>query len=202
MNKFYQYQKKDHTKDDITTWYDIENNQVVETLKGSNFLHQYIGLSSELTIAEKIGYNILVNYQGYRRSSENTTKRKGYIWYVDAEIKYHIIPHISLMSSYFIRYDRLPLLQGVEYTQEEVLRVGALANLCNNKLSLSMSVRIPTQAISKREYKDITVADFHFISAQDAKIYNNTCISLSLKYNFGKGSASKSHNQNRSEKEK
>lgn len=107
----------------------------------------------------------------------------------------------KMLAAYFLRHDKLPLLQGEEYGQEETLMLGVMSPLCKGKLSLSLNFAIPTSLVSKRVYTDITIPEFRFTSWKDDRV-DNALVQLSIRYNFGKGSATKSNNQNRSESEK
>lgn len=190
-----------HSANDITPWYFMENDYVVETLVGSKYLHQYIGLSGDYKIGQKFQVNFTANYQWYGRQGSDNIWHRGRTWYLDAMATYQMTSHLYLMAAYFLRHDKHPLLQGEEYGQEETLMLGLMSPLCKGKLSLSVNFAIPTSLVSKRTYKDITIPDFKFTSWEDQRV-NNALMQISLRYNFGKGSASKSNNQNRSESEK
>ena len=190
-----------HSANDLTPWYVMENDYVVETLVGSKYLHQYIGLSGDYNIGQKFQVNFTANYQWYGRQGFDNIWHRGRTWYLDAMATYQMNSYIYIMAAYFLRHDKHPLLQGEEYNQEENLMLGLMSPLCKGKLSLSVNFAIPTCLVSKRTYKDITIPDFKFTSWEDQRV-NNTLMQISLRYNFGKGSTSKSNNQNRSESEK
>ena len=190
-----------HSANDLTPWYVMENDYVVETLVGSKYLHQYIGLSGDYNIGQKFQVNFTANYQWYGRQGFDNIWHRGRTWYLDAMATYQMNSRLYLMTAYFLRHDKHPLLQGEEYNQEENLMLGLMSPLCKGKLSLSVNFAIPTCLVSKRTYKDITIPDFKFTSWEDQRV-NNTLMQISLRYNLGKGSASKSNNQNRSEREK
>ena len=190
-----------HSANDITPWYFMENDYVVETLVGSKYLHQYIGLSGDYNIGQKFQVNFTANYQWYGRQGSDNIWHRGRTWYLDAMATYQMTSHLYFMAAYFLRHDKHPLLQGEEYGQEETLMLGLMSPLCKGKLSLSVNFAIPTSLVSKRTYKDITIPDFKFTSWEDQRV-NNALMQISLRYNFGKGSASRSNNQNRSESEK
>ena len=190
-----------HSANDLTPWYVMENDYVVETLVGSKYLHQYIGLSGDYNIGQKFQVNFTANYQWYGRQGFDNIWHRGRTWYLDAMATYQMNSYLYLMTAYFLRHDKHPLLQGEEYNQEENLMLGLMSPLCKGKLSLSVNFAIPTCLVSKRTYKDITIPDFKFTFWEDQRV-NNTLMQISLRYNLGKGSASKSNNQNRSEREK
>ena len=190
-----------HSANDITPWYFMENDYVVETLVGSKYLHQYIGLSGDYNIGQKFQVNFTANYQWYGRQGSDNIWHRGRTWYLDAMATYQMTSHLYLMAAYFLRHDRHPLLQGEEYGQEETLMLGLMSPLCKGKLSLSVNFAIPTSLVSKRTYYDITVPSFKFMSWEDQKV-NNALVQVSLRYNFSIGHASRLNNENRSESEK
>lgn len=190
-----------HSANDMTPWYFMENDYVVETLVGSKYLHQYIGLSGDYNIGQKFQVNFTANYQWYGRQGSDNIWHRGRTWYLDAMATYQMTSHLYLMAAYFLRHDKHPLLQGEEYGQEETLMLGLMSPLCKGKLSLSVNFAIPTSLVSKRTYYDITVPDFKFTSWEDQKV-NNALVQVSLRYNFSIGHASRLNNENRSESEK
>lgn len=190
-----------HSANDITPWYFLENDYVVETLTGSRYLHQYVGATGDYGIGEKFRVNFTANYQWYGRKGSGDPWRRGRTWYLDAGASYMMNPYVSFMASYFLRHDRLPLLQGEEYGQEEMLVFGAMGRLCKGRLSLALNVAIPVSLIPKRTYRDISIQDFRFTSWEDHRV-NNAMVQLSLRFNIGKGEASKTDNRNLSENEK
>lgn len=190
-----------HSANDITPWYFMENDYVVETLVGSKYLHQYIGLSGDYNIGQKFHVNFTANYQWYGRQGSDNIWHRGRTWYLDAMATYQMTLHLYLMAAYFLRHDKHPLLQGEEYGQEETLMLGLMSPLCKGKLSLSVNFAIPTSLVSKRTYKDITIPDFKFTSWEDQRV-NNALMQISLRYNFSIGHASRLNNENRSESEK
>lgn len=190
-----------HSANDITPWYFMENDYVVETLVGSKYLHQYIGLSCDYNIGQKFQVNFTANYQWYGRQGSDNIWHRGRTWYLDAMATYQMTSHLYLMAAYFLRHDKPPLLQGEEYGQEETLMLGLMSPLCKGKLSLSVNFAIPTSLVSKRTYYDITVPDLKFTSWEDQKV-NNALVQVSLRYNFSIGHASRLNNENRSESEK
>ncbi len=190
-----------HSANDITPWYFVGNDYVVETLTGSKYLHQYIGVSGDYTIGEKFQINFTANYQWYGRKGSESIWQRGRTWYVDAMATYRLKSYVSLIAAYFLRHDKLPLLQGEEYGQEERFMLGAMSSLCKGKLSLSATFVLPTNLVSKRTYRDINIPNFRHTSWEDDRV-NNALMQISIRYNIGKGRASKSNNQNRSESEK
>lgn len=190
-----------HSANEITPWYFWENDYVVETLTGCRYLQQYVGVTGDYNIGKKFHANITANYQWYGRKDTRGIWHRGRTWYLDVSGTYILNQHIYFMATYFLRHDKLPLLQGVEYGQEEMLTIGAIGKLCKGKLSISVNFAIPTSIISKRTYRDISIQNFRFTSWEDNRV-NNALVQLGLRLNIGKGNASKSDNQNLSEKEK
>lgn len=190
-----------HSANDITPWYFLENDYVVETLTGSRYLHQYVGVTGDYNIGKKLHLNLTANYQWYGRKGAEDVWHRGRTWYLDLTGSYMMNKYVSFMASYFLRHDRLPLLQGKEYGQEEMLTVGAMGKLCKGRLGLSVNFVIPTCLIPKHTYRDINITDFRFTSREDNRV-NNAMVMVGLRFNLGKGEASKADNRNLSENEK
>lgn len=190
-----------HSANDMTPWYFMEDDYVVETLVGSRYLHQYVGATGEYDIGRRFHVNFTANYQWYGRKGAEDVWQRGRTWYLDLMGAYRMNSYVSFMASYFLRYDRLPLLQGEEYAQQEMLSVGAMGTLCKGRLSLSVNFAIPASLISKRTYRDVSLPDFRFTSWADDRV-NNALVQVGLRFNIGKGEASKADNRNMSENEK
>lgn len=195
----YLYKYSSH---EFTPWYYADGNRVIETLTNGDYVHQYLGLNGDYALPLNLGINFTANYQWYkRRSDEQMAWRNGHTWYLDVTATWRVYKGITLMSGYFLRYDKEPLLQGEKYGQNEQLMLGANVSALNNKLSLMLAMTIPTNAISKRTYSEISIPDYHYIAWNDEQV-NNTMVQLSIRYNIGKGKVSKWQNKNNSEKEK
>ncbi|WP_044263969.1 outer membrane beta-barrel protein [Bacteroides timonensis] len=190
-----------HSSNDITPWYNIEDNQIVETLAGSEYFHQYTGINGEYKMPHDIELNLTANYQWYKRKQNESVWHKGRTWYLDAMVVWRGWRHLSLMTGYFLRHDKMPLLQGKQYSQDEKFMLGAMTSLLKDKLSLSIAFSIPTNAISKRMYTAIDTQGFQFTSWENDRV-NNTLMQVNLRYNIGKGHISKPRNRNKSESEK
>ncbi|MBP3252285.1 MAG: carboxypeptidase-like regulatory domain-containing protein [Prevotella sp.] len=190
-----------HSTNDITSWYSFEKSDVVETLVGSKYLHQYIGANNSFCIGKKLMIELTANYQWYQRKVGETIWRHGRTWYLDLNATYPLTSNTMLLGGYFLRYDKMPLLQGEEYGQEERLMLGTSTSLCQHKLSLMVVCAIPTSLISKCTYQKISIPQYHFIRQQDARV-DNALLRISLRYNISKGEVSKSSNANKSESEK
>lgn len=190
-----------HSANDITPWYLLEKDYAVETLAGSRYLHQYIGASGDYSITRQLQMNFTASYQWYGRKGPEGVSHKGRTWYLDAMATYCVVPSLYLIAAYFLRHDKLPLLQGEEYGQDEKLMLGVMSPLCKGRLSLGVNFLIPTSLVSKRTYQDIAIPGFNYTSWRDDRV-NNAMVQVSLRYNFGKGSATRPGNRNRSESEK
>jgi len=191
-----------HSSREITPWYYVENNKVIESLTNGDYVHQYLGLNGDYNLPYNIEVNFTANYQWYKRRAEKQSSwRCGHTWYLDAAITWQPKRNLTLMSEYFLRYDKEPLLQGEKYGQSELLMFGAKASMLKNKLSMMLAMTIPTNAISKRIYNKVTIPDYQYVTWKNDKV-NNTIVQLSIRYNIGKGRISKLQNTNNSEKEK
>jgi hypothetical protein len=187
---------------EITSYYNTEENKVIETLVNGDYIHQYVGLNGDYILAQRIGVNFTTNYQWYKRRKDNYSSwRNGYTWYLDIAASWQVNSFFTILSGYFLRYDKEPLLQGKKYNQSEQLMMGVQASMPKNRVSIILAMTIPTNAISKRVYNEIDIPDYRYISWSNEKV-NNAMIQLSLRYNLGKGKVSKMQNANKSETER
>ena len=141
---------------------------------------------------------LTANYQWYQRKAEKKIWRHGHTWYRELNATYTLTSSTVLLGEYFLRYDKIPLLQGEKYGQEERLILGVSKSLFKHKLSLTALCTIPTSLISKRTYQTISIPQYHFISQQDARV-DNALLRISIRYNLNKGKVSKLNNLNKSE---
>lgn len=84
----------------------------------------------------------------------------------------------------------LPLLQGKEYNQEEMLGIGFNKSFFKDKLPITLMVAIPTQVIPKRTYSEIYMPDLNITRYEDARV-NSFVISLNIRYNISNNKARK-----------
>ncbi len=191
-----------HTAHEISPWYYTEEDRVIETLTGGDYVHQYAGFSGDYALPHRIGINFTANYQWYkRRAAGESAWQRGHTWYVDVTAGWQATGHLALMAGYFLRYDRQPLLQGMQYKQDEQCMVGANISLLQNKLSLMVATTIPTNALPKRAYSEVTLPDYHYITWNNEKV-NNALFQVSLRWNIGKGKADRPQHVNHTETEK
>lgn len=191
-----------HSSREITPWYYLEGERVIETLINGEYVHQYVGLNGDYALPHNVGLYFTANYQWYKRRAEGQTLwRDGHTWYLDITTSWQVHESITLISGYFLRYDKEPLLQGRKYGQSEQLMFGVQASVLKNKLSIMLAMTIPTNAIPKRTYNEIDIADYQYTTWNNDKV-NNTIVQLGFRYNIGKGKISKSKNTNNSEQEK
>lgn len=191
-----------HSSNEMTPWYSIDGDKVMETLTNGDYVHQYIGLNGDYTLPHRIDINFAANYQWHkRRAEDHTSWRKGHTWYLDVTVAWQVHRSIALMSGYFLRYDKDPLLNGERYGQDEQLMLGARVSVLRNKLSIMLATTIPTNAVSKRTYSKIDIPNYQYITWNNEKV-NNAIVQLSIRYNFSKGKVSKWKNANNSELEK
>ncbi len=191
-----------HSSREITPWYYTDSESVIETLMNGDYIHQYVGFNGDHSLPRNIGINFVANYQWYKRRAEKLTSwHNGHTWYLDLTATWQVHKHITLMSEYFLRYDKEPLLQGEKYGQNEQLMFGANVSVLKNRLSVMLAATIPTNAISKRTYSEISISDYQYTTWSNDKV-NNALVLIGLRYNFGKGKASKWQNTNNSEMEK
>ena len=105
------------------------------------------------------------------------------------------------MASYFLRHDKLPLLQGKQYYEEEKLFVGTSYSLLRGKLPISLEVSIPTSMISKKTYTKVSLPNFAYQTYGDNRV-NAFVALISVKYSLGKGKTTKLNNSKNLDVEK
>ncbi|MDO4159227.1 MAG: outer membrane beta-barrel protein [Prevotellaceae bacterium] len=190
------------SKNDLTPWYYIEDSKVINTFVGSRYTHQYAGIEGDYNLPYGIRLNITANYQWYNRKlTKDTEDNTGRTWYLDTQMMYPATKHINLMAQYFLRHDKLPLLQGESYNQEETLIIGAMTRLLKNRLSVVVMAALPVNAISKDTYNKIDLPDFKSTTINNMRV-NNCLLQINLRYNISNGKTVRSKNAYINEKEK
>jgi len=175
---------------DITDYYMVEDNLVVRTYANSDFSHAYIGLEGNFDLTH--GFNISATgaYQWYSRKSDMTARHRGHSWLLDTQFSY-MADKLGLLAfaQYFLRYDRLPLLQGEEYNQQETLAVGVNKVFLDGKVSLGLIGSIPVSAISKMRWTKIDIPGFRDITYRDDRV-NRSMLILNLRISLGNSKSS------------
>ena len=146
--------------------------------------------------------SFVANYQWYHRYMKDDTKHFGRTWYLDTQFLWNV-PNtkLSFMASYFLRHDKLPLLQGKQYDEEEKLFVGTSYSLLKGKLPISLEVSIPTSMISKKTYTKVSLPNFAYQTYGDNRV-NAFVALISVKYSLGKGKTTKLNNSKNLDVEK
>ena len=191
-----------NSSNDFTPWYQTDaKGMFVETQKNCTYHHTYLSISGDYNLSKKLSVRALLNYQWYTRYIDNSDKHHGYTYYVDTDMSYEMSRSLSLLASYFLRYDWIPLLQGREYNQEEDFGVGVNWKLLNGKLPVTMKMYFPTKLLSKRTYTSIDIPDYCATNYGDDRWYTFS-FSVNVRYNFGKGKITKRSSSLEIEKEK
>lgn len=141
------------SKDEIIDYYQQEEDKTYQTQANCNYRHNYLGMEGDYNLGNGVELSFVANYQWYHRYMKDDTKHFGRTWYLDTQLLWNV-PNtkLSFMASYFLRHDKLPLLQGKQYDEEEKLFVGTSYSLLKGKLPISLEVSIPTSMISKKTY--------------------------------------------------
>lgn len=191
-------------KNDISPWYTKLNDmQYVESLKNCDFQHSYISILGDYNIGKFWRYYIHLAYQRYKRKAEDNKKCYGDVYSIDTNLAYHIAPlNLNVMAAYYLRYDKSPLLQGTQFTEEESLSFGLNRSFCKGRMPISLMVRVPTQAISKCRYTKIEMDSYKTSNYSDDRV-NNFALMFSVQYKIGGGkSTRKNYNETIIDKEK
>lgn len=189
------------TSNEITPWYALGDATAIQTLANGNYHHQYFGFDGDYRLPSDFRLVVVGNYQWYKRYNDEAGAHHGRTWYLDTELRWSGLKNITFMGEYFLRHDKLPLLQGREYTQEEDLQLGVSARLLRGKFQLSAVGLLPVQALAKRVHSTVAIPGYSQTTWGDDRVYNGAVV-VSLRWNLGNNRASKQENQVRETREK
>lgn len=190
------------SKDEIIDYYQQEEDKTYQTQANCNYRHNYLGMEGDYNLGKGVELSFVANYQWYHRYMKDDTKHFGRTWYLDTQLLWNV-PNtkLSFMASYFLRHDKLPLLQGKQYDEEEKLFVGTSYSLLKGKLPISLEVSIPTSMISKKTYTKVSLPNFAYQTYGDNRV-NAFVALISVKYSLGKGKTTKLNNSKNLDEEK
>ena len=190
------------SKDEIIDYYQQEEDKTYQTQANCNYRHNYLGMEGDYNLGKGVELSFVANYQWYHRYMKDDTKHFGRTWYLDTQLLWNV-PNtkLSFMASYFLRHDKLPLLQGKQYDEEEKLFVGTSYSLLKGKLPISLEVSIPTSMISKKTYTKVSLPNFAYQIYGDNRV-NAFVALISVKYSLGKGKTTKLNNSKNLDMEK
>ena len=190
------------SKDEIIDYYQQEEDKTYQTQANCNYSHNYLGMEGDYNLGNGVELSFVANYQWYHRYMKDDTKHFGRTWYLDTQLLWNV-PNtkLSFMASYFLRHDKLPLLQGKQYDEEEKLFVGTSYSLLKGKLPISLEVSIPTSMISKKTYTKVSLPNFAYQIYGDNRV-NAFVALISVKYSLGKGKTTKLNNSKNLDMEK
>lgn len=190
------------SKDEIIDYYLQEDDKTYQTQANCNYRHNYLGMEGDYNLGKGVELSFVANYQWYHRYMKDDTKHFGRTWYLDTQLLWNV-PNtkLSFMASYFLRHDKLPLLQGKQYDEEEKLFVGTSYSLLKGKLPISLEVSIPTSMISKKTYTKVSLPNFAYQTYGDNRV-NAFVALISVKYSLGKGKTTKLNNSKNLDVEK
>ena len=190
------------SKDEIIDYYQQEEDKTYQTQANCNYRHNYLGMEGDYNLGNGVELSFVANYQWYHRYMKDDTKHFGRTWYLDTQLLWNV-PNtkLSFMANYFLRHDKLPLLQGKQYDEEEKLFVGTSYSLLKGKLPISLEVSIPTSMISKKTYTKVSLPNFAYQIYGDNRV-NAFVALISVKYSLGKGKTTKLNNSKNLDVEK
>ena len=190
------------SKDEIIDYYQQEEDRTYQTQANCNYRHHYLGMEGDYNLGKGVELSFVANYQWYHRYMKDDTKHFGRTWYLDTQFLWNVPKtKLSFMASYFLRHDKLPLLQGKQYDEEEKLFVGTSYSLLKGKLPISLEVSIPTSMISKKTYTKVSLPNFAYQIYGDNRV-NAFVALISVKYSLGKGKTTKLNNSKNLDMEK
>ena len=190
------------SKDEMIDYYLQEDDKTYQTQANCNYRHNYLGMEGDYNLGNGVELSFVANYQWYHRYMKDDTKHFGRTWYLDTQLLWNV-PNtkLSFMASYFLRHDKLPLLQGKQSDEEEKLFVGTSYSLLKGKLPISLEVSIPTSMISKKTYTKVSLPNFAYQIYGDNRV-NAFVALISVKYSLGKGKTTKLNNSKNLDMEK
>ena len=190
------------SKDEIIDYYQQEEDKTYQTQANCNYRHNYLGMEGDYNLGKGVELSFVANYQWYHQYMKDDTKHFGRTWYLDTQFLWNVPKtKLSFMASYFLRHDKLPLLQGKQYDEEEKLFVGTSYSLLKGKLPISLEVSIPTSMISKKTYTKVSLPNFAYQIYGDNRV-NAFVALISVKYSLGKGKTTKLNNSKNFDVEK
>lgn len=190
------------SKDEIIDYYQQEEDKTYQTQANCNYRHNYLGMEGDYNLGKGVELSFVANYQWYHQYMKDDTKHFGRTWYLDTQFLWNVPKtKLSFMASYFLRHDKLPLLQGKQYDEEEKLFVGTSYSLLKGKLPISLEVSIPTSMISKKTYTKVSLPNFAYQIYGDNRV-NAFVALISVKYSLGKGKTTKLNNSKNLDVEK
>lgn len=190
------------SKDEIIDYYLQEEDKTYQTQANCNYRHNYLGMEGDYNLGKGVELSFVANYQWYHRYMKDDTKHFGRTWYLDTQFLWNVPKtKLSFMASYFLRHDKLPLLQGKQYDEEEKLFVGTSYSLLKGKLPISLEVSIPTSMISKKTYTKVSLPNFAYQTYGDNRV-NAFVALISVRYSLGKGKTTKLNNSKNLDMEK
>lgn len=170
---------------DICDYYIIEDNYVTQTYTNSDYRHGYVGIEGNFDLTHGFNLNATGAYQWYSRKSSSTSGHRGHTWLLDTQMTY-MASRIGLLAfaQYFLRHDRLPLLQGMEYNQQETLAIGLYKSFMQDRVSIGVTGTIPVNAISKLRWTKIEIPGYRNISYCDDRV-NQSLLLINLRISLG-----------------
>lgn len=189
------------SNNEIIDFYLNDGVKTYQTQSNCNFDHNYVGLEGDYSLGKNMRLAFVANYQWYNRYIEDT-KHYGKTWYFDTNFQWSIPgSRWNVMAEYFLRHDKYPLLQGMQYNEQEDLVLAVAYPLFKNKLPVALSLKLPTELISKRTYSEVDIPNFNYRIEGDNRV-NSFCLMLNVKYNINKGKTSKNSNYKNVDAEK
>lgn len=190
------------SKNEIVDFFRQENSRMYQTQANCNYSHNYIGIESEHDLTKGLNWSLVASYQWYKRYQEGNAVHHGRTCYLDTQLQWNVPKSKwTLMASYFLRHDKFPMLQGEQYNEDESLCFAVSYPLFKGKLPVSLTVRVPSQLISKQTYTHVELPDFSYSKQGDNRV-NAFCALLNIRYSLGNGKSSKMNYSKNTDAEK
>jgi filamentous hemagglutinin family protein len=147
--------------DDISPYYYYAANSFYESYINSELYHSSISMTGEYDLTRNLHLYTHLSYQNYYRQKKSFPSHHGYAYIIDTNLTYKVQKlKLNCIGSYFLRYDKEPLLQGRRYSEEESLAIGLNRVFCRGRLSATLFVTVPVSVIPKQAYDEIYIDSY------------------------------------------
>lgn len=170
---------------ETSRWWYADGGRIIDTYVNSDQDFNYLSLEGDFTIAGLIGLNVTASHQWYARKGDDGTRRRGRVWYLDAQAACPVRPlGMSVMAMYTLRHEKEPLLQGMRYSQQEQLAVGLSRNFMSGRLAVSLFATIPVSAIPKTAWESVEIPGYRYTSYVNDRV-NQAVLLLNARLMLG-----------------
>lgn len=190
-------------RNEISTFYSRTTEYgFIESYINGKLHHSFLGIYGDYKLGKNMNLYASLSYQHYKRKTKNEGVRRGKTYSFDGSLSYSIPSwKTDLSLAYYLRYDKIPLMQGINYQEEESLGLTVKRNFLKGNLPVFIKLLFPTQILPKRHYYSVQFDEYNSIICSDNRV-NNFALMCSIHYRIGKGKIRKTNNSFTIDKEK